>query len=316
MKTKFIIYYPLFFLTLMGAFLTSCKKDEPQGETFKLPLVDYDFKGTVDEIIRFEEQNGNTYDASRSTTTSLIFTSTSKNFPERIYKLELGRIVEIYMPCSDGSYLEGIVPQIESELKAQKWQTWEGPVNNGVCDVAFQLLREVNGQNMQIGAAAINIKADIAQKKVPGILFIFTRTRGDLDINTAKLPEIYLDAIGKLRPEVESYLKNKGANIDKTSSFIYEIVDNPALMDGRIGYFFPGADDDPCAQIIISTASFRFNKTENVANQLKELGFSKDKEDENTIYFYNETKDLWAVVRTYPSSQLSTPNILFTRKIS
>lgn len=291
----------------------SCGGDKPKQVEFQLPLIDYDFAGTVDEIVRFEEGLGSTFDKARSNDNNLVFTSPATDFPERIYKLSNGRIAEIYIPCTNEATIKALLPRLGEELKAKSWNEWPTPVKNGKCDAAYLLTRKINNQVMQIGSAIIHTKTNSVEKTTPGMTFIFSRT-DVVDINKAKMPEIYFEALEKTKDEIEAYFKKKGDKIEVTGRFIKEAVDNPAFGN-EFCFFFPDSDNI-CEAILMTTSSFLLNSSENLANQLKALGFAEDKRDNLMIFFYNESKDIWAQVRIYPANQFTQPNILFARTLS
>lgn len=127
------------------------------------------------------------------------------------------------------------------------------------------------------------------------------------------MPEIYFDAVSKTKDELKAYFEGKGQTVSFSSSFLRVKVDNVAF-NNEVLYFFPEGEEK-CSQIILTSVSFVLNKSENITNQLKERGFEFNNETNLIRTFYNETQDLWALVRIYPANQFTQPNIVFTKKI-
>lgn len=280
---------------------------------YKLPIIDYDFAGSVEDIIKFEAELGHTYSKAESDASTLVFTTGNEVFPQTVYRLENQKIVEGYQPCTKGEVLKEELPKIDEQLKKNKWSEWPTPVQNGECAAAYLQTRMIDGKNTQIASALIYTTANHAKKTNPGITFVFVRVKNDVDYSEVRFPEIYFDAVGKTKEELKSYFEGKGQSIKVSTSFIRVKIDNPAF-NNELLYFFPEGEDK-CTQIIVSTVSFVLNKSENIANQLKEMGFEFDKETELIRTFYNETRDLWALARIYPANQLTQPNIVFTKQI-
>lgn len=318
MKTLITWSTPLLLLVLLAT--TSCQPQKPtpnpgeeKGEvSYKLPIVDYDFKGSVDDIVAFEAALGHTLDKSQSDATTLTFTSGSKAFPETVYRLQNKRIVEVYQPSTSGDAVKEILPQLTKELKEKGWSEWKTPVSNGQCDAAFLLLREINGTQSQIGSVVVHTRTNKVKKTYPSITFIFSRIAEDIDPNTVVLPDIYLDGLDKTKEEIKKYYEPKGYGFKTSSAFLDVAVDNPAYKD-RVSFFFQEGNPK-CHSIIITAVNFGINKSKNLPKQLKQLGFEFDSEEGQAISkYFNEEKQIWAFVRFRPLSQFDQPNITFTR---
>ncbi|EEK16090.1 hypothetical protein [Porphyromonas uenonis] len=318
MKTLISWSTPLLLLVLFAA--TSCQSQKPtpkpqkekEAISYKLPIVDYDFKGSIDDIVAFETALGHTLDKSQSDATTLTFSTGKKEFSETVYRLQNKRIVEVYQPSTSGEAVEDILPQLTKELKEKGWSEWPMPVSNGQCDAAFQLSREINGAQSQIGSVVVHTRTNNVKKTYPSITFIFSRIAEDIDPNTVVLPDIYLDGLDKTKEEIKKYYEPKGCDFKTSAAFLDVSVDNPAYKD-RVSFFFQEGNPK-CHSIIITAVNFGINKSKNLPKQLEKLGFEFDSEEGKAISkYFNEEKQIWAFVRFYPLSQLDQPNITFTR---
>lgn len=291
-------------------------QSEPEGDTtpiYNLPIVDYDFAGSVDDIVAFEKALGHTLDKSQSNATTLTFSTGQKDFSETVYHLENRRIMEIYQPCSSGDVVKKILPQLAKELKQRGWSEWTTPVRDGQCDAAFLLLGEVNGTQAQIGSVVVHTRTNNVKKTYPSITFIFSRIANNIDPKDVTLPDLYLDGLGKTREEIKKYYTDKGFESTNSASFLRIKVDNPAYRNEVLFFFQDG--NPKCHSIIIAAVNFRINKSDNLTNQLKKLGFEYDSEESGAISkFLNEEKGIWAFIRFRPLSQFDQPNLTFTKQ--
>ncbi len=317
---KKLLTWSVALLLLWGA--SSCRPNpEPNPKpvngkvVYNLPIIDYDFTGTSEDIIAFEKTLGHTLDKKQSNANTLAFKTGQKEFSETLYLLGNKRIIEIYQPCSDGEAVEKILPQLTEELEKQGWIEWSTPVNNGESDAAFVLTRTINGQKTQIGSVLVYTRVNNVKKTYPGVFFIFSRATAGVDPNTVELPDLYLDGLGKTKEEIKAYYKSKGVESVISSSFLRAKVDNPAYKN-EVCFFFKDGDTK-CHSVIMTAVNFRINKSENLNKQLKELGFEFDSEESGAISkFINEDKGIWAFVRFRPLSQFDQPNLTFTKKPS
>ncbi len=306
-------------LLLLGA--TSCRptpqpKPSPSPSAkpeYKLPIIDYDFAGSVDDIVAFEKALGHALDKEQSNASSLTFSTGKSEFPETVYHLENKRITEIYQPCTSGDAVKQILPELTEELKKQGWNAWPTPVSNGECDAAFLLVRDINGTATQIGSVIVHTRTNNAKKTSPSISFIFSRVAGNIDPNTVVLPDLFLDGLGKTKEEIKSYYDGKGLESNVSGLFLRVKVDNPAYKNEVCFFFQEG--ENKCHSIIVTAVSFRINKSENLTNQLKKLGFEFDSEESGAIKkFFNEEKAIWAFARFMPLTQFDQPNLTFTKQ--
>lgn len=319
MKTLISWSTPLLLLVLFAT--ASCQPQKPtpnpdqetEAISYKLPIIDYDFKGSTDDIVAFETALGHTFDKSQSDATTLTFSTGEKEFSETVYRLQNKRIVEVYQPSTSGEAVKEILPQLAKELKEKGWREWTTPVSNGQCDAAFLLLREINGTQAQIGSVVVHTRTNNVKKTYPSVTFIFSRIAEDIDPSTVVLPDLYLDGLGKTKEEIKSYYEAKGCGTKTSSAFLDVNVDNPAYKN-RVSFFFQ--DGNPkCHSIIITAVNFSINKSENLTKQLEKLGFEFDSEESQAISkYFNEEKQIWAFVRFRPLSQFDQPNITFTKQ--
>ena len=280
---------------------------------YKLPIIDYDFDGGVNKIIKFEAQQGHRYNMAESDATTLVFTTGDEVYPQTVYRLENQRIIEVYQPCTKGDTLKKDLSKIDELLKAKGWSEWANPVQRGECEAAYLQTRTINGQSVQIASALIRTTTNHVKKTTPGVTFLFARVQNDIDYSKVRMPEIDFDAVSKTKDELKAYLEGKGQTVSFSSSFLRVKVDNVAF-NNEVLYYIPEGEEK-CSQIILTSVSFVLNKSENITNQLKERGFEFNNETNLIRTFYNETQDLWALVRIYPANQFTQPNIVFTKKI-
>lgn len=280
---------------------------------YKFPIIDYDFAGSVDDIIKFEEGEGHHYVKAESDASTLVFSTGDEVYPQTIYRLENQRIVEVYQPCTKGDSLKQDLSKIDERLKKGKWAEWPTPVQRGECEAAYLQTRAINGQSVQIASALIRTTTNHVKKTTPGVTYLFARVQNDLDYNKVRMPEVYFEAVGKTKDELKTYFESKGQAVSFSSSFLRVKVDNVAF-NNEVLYYIPEGEEK-CSQIILTSVSFVLNKTDNIANQLKERGFEFNNETNLIRTFYNEAQDLWAMVRIYPVNQFTQPNIVFAKKL-